>query len=168
MSRTPFSFLLLCLATLAFAGIAQAAPPARDARAQPSADGRADAPAMPEWDRLTPAQRETLIAVLRDRWNEHPQQRARMLQHAEQWRTMTPDQRRDAQRGRKRFQQMPQEERKRVRQLFEQTQRMSPEDRAALRAKLKAMTPEQRREWFRQQRMAPRSETHGAAPPKTP
>ena len=175
MSRMPFSFLLLCLATLAFAGVAQAAQPARDARAQPSADGRmngrmngrANAPAMPDWDHLTPAQRDTLVSVLRNRWNEHPQQRARMLQHAEQWRTMTPDQRREAQRGMKRFQQMPPEERKRARQLFEQSQQMAPEERAALREKLKAMTPEQRREWFRQQRAQAPAATQDTTP-KTP
>lgn len=167
MSRTICSLWLLCFALLACAGLAQAASPARDPRMQAPADAQANAPAMPDWDHLTPAQRDTLISVLRNRWNDHPKQRARMLQHAEKWRTMTPDERRQAQRGMKRFQQMPPEERRRARELFEQAQRMSPEERAALREKLKAMTPEQRREWFRQQRTQTPDAPRDAAP-KTP
>ena len=39
-------------------------------------------PSLPEWDQLTPAQRETLIAPMRDRWNASPEHRQRMYEHA--------------------------------------------------------------------------------------
>jgi hypothetical protein len=137
---------LLALALLgAPSAFAQTPPPN-------TAPARQAAPTPPEWDKLTPAQREALIAVVRERWNSEPGQRARMLQHAERWRTMTPEQRRSAQHGQQRWSRMSQAEQREHRALYEYARRLSPEQRAALREKLKTMTPEQRRAWIQEQR----------------
>lgn len=159
--------LSLCLSSLAPAGVAraQSARPATPA---------ANAPAsLPDWDHLTPAQRDAVIAVVRERWNGNPGQRARMLQHAERWRQMTPDQRRQAMQGQRRWEQMTPEQRQRARAAYEQAHgrprgdqphsgdhgrmrqaldALPPGEREALRQRLKAMTPEQRREWIRTHR----------------
>ena len=91
MSRSSLPRLLLC-AALACSGIAAAQnrppPPPAGAPAR-------SATALPEWDKLTPAQREAVIAVVRERWNSKPGERERMLQHAQRWRQMTPEQRRE-------------------------------------------------------------------------
>jgi hypothetical protein len=149
MSRTHVLRALLC-AMLACAGIATAQNPP-----PPPPHGGAparNAPSLPEWDKLTPAQREAMIAVLRERWNDNPGGRARMLQHAQRWRQMSPQQRRDAQHGQRRWEQMSPEQRKRARSAYEQSRDLSPEARAALREKLKRMSPEERREWLRTHR----------------
>lgn len=161
--------LSLCLTSLAPTGVAVA----QTARPAPPAAG---APAsLPDWDHLTPAQREAVIAVVRERWNGNPGQRARMLQHAERWRQMTPDQRRQAMQGQRRWEQMTPEQRERARAAYEQShgrppgappppmggdrgrlrhelEALPPDQQEALREQWKAMTPEQRREWIRTHR----------------
>jgi hypothetical protein len=47
---------------------------------------------------------------------------------------------------------MSPEQRKRARADYAQTRDLPPEERAALREKLKAMSPEERREWLRTHR----------------
>jgi hypothetical protein len=152
MSRARFLRLLLCAALTACAGVAAAQN--RPLPAPPPAGGAParNAPALPEWDKLTPAQREAIIAVVRERWNGNPGERRRVLQHAERWRQMTPEQRRNAQQGQRRWEQMSPEQRKRARADYAQTRDLPPEERAALREKLKAMSPEERREWLRTHR----------------
>ena len=135
MNRHRFLPALLLLAS-AGGAFAQSAPPA--------------AAAMPDWDRLTPQQRETLIAPLRDRWNASSDERARMYEHARRWQAMTPQQRQLAQRGMHRFEHMDPQQRQDARVLFVNMRGMSPEQRAKLRDDFKAMTPEQRRQWIRQ------------------
>lgn len=106
---------------------------------------------LPEWDRLSPAQRELLIAPLRERWNTNPQVRQRMWSHAERWRTMTPEQRKQARRGMERFQNMSPEQREEARAAFERFRQLPPEQKKAIREKLRSMAPEQRREWLKSQ-----------------
>lgn len=108
--------------------------------------------ALPEWDKLTPQQRETLIAPLRDRWNSDPQSRERMLEHGQRWQNMTPEQRKQARKGAKRFEDMSPEQRERARALFSQMRDMPPEEREKLREKWQKMTPEQRKVWMEQHR----------------
>jgi len=150
---TAFCAALLTITLLAVAtpSIAQNAPP------RSGADGR-ETPQLPEWDRLSQAQRDALLAMVREQWNSNPQQRARLMRQAEHWRQLTPEQRKRAQQGRHLWQQMSPEERKRARAAFEHSKHLSPEERAALRDKLRAMTPEQRREWLRKYRQAPDSQ----------
>ena len=65
--RLPLLFLPLLLACAAPA-FAQQAPP------------------LPEWDKLTPAQREALIAPVRERWNNTPpERRQNLLDRAQRW-----------------------------------------------------------------------------------
>ena len=115
-----------------------------------SASSWAQTTALPEWDALTPQQREALIAPLRDRWNNAaPPQRERMLQHGQRWQSMTPEQRELARRGRHRFENMTPAQREQARALFAQMRSMTPEQREALRERWGKMTPEQRQEWLK-------------------
>ena len=125
--------LLICLLALApLSALAQQPP----------------SPALPAWERLTPEQRELLLAPVRDRWNDSPPDRRRdMLDHARRWQSMTPEQRRHARHGMKRWEDMPPERRLQARALFEQIRRMPEAERRALLERWKAMTPEQRDAW---------------------
>lgn len=104
---------------------------------------------LPTWDRLTPAQRETLIAPLRERWNAEPESRQRLLDHASRWKAMTPEQRKRARHGMKRWESMSPEQREQMRALYQHMRQLPPAERDALRKQFRAMTPEQRREWVR-------------------
>lgn len=122
----------------------------------------APAQSLPEWDRLTPQQREALIAPVRERWNNDPGDRPRMLEHAQRWRSMTPEQRKQARKGMRRFEGMSPRQREEARALFDRMKGLPPEQRNKLRDEWKAMTPEQRRAWV--QKNAPK-ETRPALPP---
>ena len=102
---------------------------------------------LPEWDKLTPQQREILIAQVRERWNSDPDQRPRMLEHAQRWKDMSPEQRRQARKGMRRFEHMNPQQRQEARALFEQMKKLSPEQRRELREDWRRMTPEQRHMW---------------------
>jgi hypothetical protein len=102
---------------------------------------------LPAWDQLTPAQRELLVAPMRERWDANPAERARMLGHAQRWRTMTPEQRTRARRGLRHWEHMDPERRTEMRALFGKMRTMTPAQRKQLRAQWHAMTPEQRRAW---------------------
>ncbi|MGY4515325.1 DUF3106 domain-containing protein [Lysobacter sp. HA18] len=107
--------------------------------------------ALPDWDHLTQAQRDMLIAPMRERWNASPETRQRMFGHAQRWKTMTPDQRKQARHGLAKFQDMSPAEREQARAAFERFRSMSPEDKKALREKLRGMTPDQRKTWLQSQ-----------------
>ncbi len=144
------------------------------ARAQESGDAAAQP--LPAWDQLTPAQREELIAPLRERWNGNPDERARMLERARRWHAMPPEQRKRAHRGMHRWEHMDPVKRAQMRILFERTrdlpraQRreaavlfrvmlpMSPEEREQLKQRWQKMTPEERKAWIREH--APRRRHH--------
>ena len=141
---------LLSTRALALALLGLACAPAFAQQAIPAAT-------PPAWEQLTTAQRELLIAPLRDRWNANPDERARMLDHARRWQSMTPEQRAHARKGMRRWEHMSPEQREHARALFQRMRGMSPEQRRALREQWRAMTPDQRREWMRQH--APQSAT---------
>lgn len=121
------------------------------------AQSRAETPpaSLPAWEQLSAADREALIAPLRDRWNANPDQRARLMHHARRWQSLTPEQRRHARHGMKRWAHMDPEKRARVRVLFGEMRNMTPEQRKALRARWKAMTPEERDAWVEAHRAGP-------------
>ena len=121
----------------ALAGLAQA----QNNRPQPPAP-------LPAWEQLTPAQRDELIAPMRERWNRSPEDRQRMYDHAHRWKLMTPDQRREARKGMERWEQMDPRKREQARALFDRMRDLNPEDRKALKEKWRAMTPEQRQKWI--------------------
>jgi len=104
---------------------------------------------LPDWDKLTPQQREALIAPVRDRWNREPDERARMLERAQRWQALTPEQRAQARHGMKRFENMNPEQRRQARALYGHMKTLTPEQRDALREQWKKMTPEQREAWIR-------------------
>ena len=143
------SFRILWLAlALALCG----SPVLGQSRPQPQPPA-AQAP-LPAWEQLSAADREALIAPLRDRWNANPDQRARLMHHARRWQSLTPEQRRHARHGMKRWAHMDPGKRARVRALFGEMRNMTPEQRKALRARWKAMTPEERDAWVEAHRRA--------------
>ena len=114
-----------------------------------AASAQADTAAnLPAWDQLTPAQRELLLAPVRERWNRsEPDKRAHMLEHARRWQAMTPEQREHARHGMKRWRNLPPEKREQARALFEHTRAMPEAERKAMFQRWKAMTAEQRKAW---------------------
>ena len=106
-----------------------------------------DEPPLPAWEQLSDAQREALVAPLRQRWNDHPEKRARMLAHAERWQQMGPEQRERARRGADRWRKMDPEKRQALRALYAHMQDLPAAEREALRKRWREMTPEQRRAW---------------------
>lgn len=111
---------------------------------------------LPAWEQLTPTQRETVLAPLRERWDANPGERARMYEHAQRWKTMTPGQRHEARRGLRHWEHMDPARRTEMRALFGKMKAMTPEQRKALRDKWHAMTAEQRRAWVEANPPAPR------------
>lgn len=139
MKTMPFAFLLL------------AALCAPAAHAQQAA---ADAAALPAWDQLPQAQREALVAPLRERWDRNPAERARMLERAARWHALSPEERSRAHRGVKRWEHMDPAKREEMRALFERTRDLPPPQRReamALFHAMRDMTPAQRdalkRQW---------------------
>lgn len=125
-------FLLACLVPL----------PAMAQSASPTAG-----PPLPEWDALSAAQRDILVAPLRDRWNGEPGERTRMLHRAQRWQSMSPEQRQRARHGMHRWEGMPPEERLQARALFHAMRGMDEAQRKAFLAQWRQMTQQQRAEW---------------------
>lgn len=111
---------------------------------------------LPEWDKLTPQQREALIAPLRDRWNREADERGRMMERAQRWQAMTPEQRAQARHGMRRFEDMNPDQRREARALYGHMKALTPEQRDALREQWKKMTPAQREAWMRDNAPPPR------------
>lgn len=117
----------------------------------------ADPSTLPEWDQLTAAQREQLVAPIRQRWNAQPAERAQLLERAVRWQQMTPDQRRHAHRGMNRWEHMSPEQRAEARALYGSMRSLEPAERAAFKAKWRAMSPEQKSAWLKAHPAPPKS-----------
>ena len=102
---------------------------------------------LPEWDQLTSAQRDELIAPLRDRWNSSPDERTRLVERARRWKAMPTDTRRRAHHGMQRWEKMSPEQRQHAQALFHAMRDMDKAEREVFLAKWHAMTPQQRGEW---------------------
>lgn len=109
---------------------------------------------MPTWEQLTPAQRDLLVAPIRERWNTDPDERARFYQRAQRWQQMTPEQRTRAHHGMGRWEHMNPKKREEMRALFQKMRAMTPEQRKGLRDQWHRMTPEQRKAWMQANRPA--------------
>ena len=144
MSRM-IRFTVLSLALLPAFAFAQARPAATQ---------------HPEWDKLTPAQRDALITPLRERWNTNPDDRARMLERAQRWKTMPHDQRDRAGHGMQRWEHMSPEQRSEARALFHAMRGMEKEQRKAFMAQWRKKNPQQRAEWLKAHPMPERPQPH--------
>ena len=111
----------------------------------------ADKPAapLPAWEQLTPAQRDLLIAPVRDRWNREPDKRPRFMEIARRWQSMPPLQRDRARHGMQRWERMSPEQREHARALFHATRGLDKDERAAFFANWRQMTPQQRTDWVK-------------------
>jgi hypothetical protein len=116
----------------------------------PAWTAAASDPPLPEWERLSEAQRALLVAPVRERWNAEPEARARMLHHAQRWQQLTPEQRRHAHRGMKRWSHLSPEQRDRARAIFARIRDLPEAERRQWREQWRQMTPEQRRAWLEQ------------------
>ena len=103
----------------------------------------------PDWDQLTPDQRDALVAPLRERWNANPGERARMLERAKRWKTMPHDQRDRARHGMQRWEHMSPEQRNEARALFHAMRGMDKDQRNAFLAQWRQKTPQQKAEWLK-------------------
>lgn len=103
----------------------------------------------PEWDQLTPAQRDALIAPLRERWNRNPDERARMAERAQRWKAMPRDQRERAGHGMQRWEHMTPEQRSEARALFHAMRGMDKDQRKAFMAQWRQKTPQQKTDWLK-------------------
>ena len=117
------------------------------ALAMPAAAQSPSADTPPAWEQLSETQREALVAPLRQRWNDHPGKRARMLEHAERWQRMDPAERERARRGAERWRQMDPDKREALRALYAHMRTLPEAQRESLRRECARMTPEQRRAW---------------------
>lgn len=110
-------------------------------------------PAMPAWDQLSEAQREVLVAPVRERWDRDPGSRARIYERAVRWKSMTPEQRARAHRGIKRWEHMDPGRRAQMKALFERTRGMPKAQRREAMALFRAMLhmPAEEREALRRQ-----------------
>ena len=131
---------------------------------------------LPTWEQLSQAQRDEIVAPLRERWNADPHERQRMLERARRWHAMPPGERTRAHRGMHRWESMNPNRRAQMRTLFEHTRSMpkaqrreamalfrvmlpmTPADREKLRQQWARMTLEQRKAWLREH--APRGQRH--------
>lgn len=102
---------------------------------------------LPSWEQLTEAQRQQLIAPLRARWNDQPEQRAHMLERAERWQQLSPGQRERAHKGVSRWRHMNPEQRDEARALYAKMRTLDDDGRRALKAKWRAMDAAQRKAW---------------------
>ena len=113
-----------------------------------AASAQSPGAAPPAWDQLTPAQREQLLAPLRDRWSQaDADERRRMLEHARRWQAMTPAERQNARHGMHHWKRLAPEQREEARALYGKLRALPESERAALRERWRQMTPEQRRQW---------------------
>ena len=127
---------------LVFALILLLAPALAMAQVKP-----APATPLPEWDQLSSAQRDELIAPLRDRWNSNPDERNRLYQRAQRWKSMPTDARQRAHHGMQRWDKMSPEQRQHAQALFHAMRQMDKAERTAFLAKWHAMTPQQHNDW---------------------
>lgn len=108
------------------------------------AQAQSTATQYPDWDKLTPAQRDALIAPLRERWNSNPDERVRMVERAQRWKAMPRDQRDRARHGVQRWEHMSPGKRTEARALFHAMRGMDAEQRKAFLADWRQKSPQQR------------------------
>lgn len=113
------------------------------------AQAPAAATQYPDWDQLTPAQRDALVAPLRERWNRNPGERARMLERAHRWQAMPAEKRDRARHGMQRWEHMSAEKRTEARALFHALRGMDKDQRKAFLAQWRRKTPQQKTEWLK-------------------
>ncbi len=102
---------------------------------------------LPEWDQLTSAQRDELIAPLRDHWNSSPDERTRLYERAHRWKAMPTDTRQRAHQGMQRWEKMSPEQRQHAQALFHAMRQMDEGERKAFLARWQVMNAQQRSEW---------------------
>ena len=103
----------------------------------------------PDWDQLTQAQRDALVAPLRERWDSNPDERARMVERAQRWKSMPRNQRDRARHGMQRWEHMSPTQRTEARALFHAMRDMDKDQRRLFLADWRKMTPQQKVDWLK-------------------
>ena len=113
------------------------------------AQAAATATQYPDWDQLTPAQRDALVAPLRERWNRNPDERARMIERAQRWQAMPAEKRDRARHGMQRWEHMSPEQRGDARALFHAIRGMDKDKRKLFLAEWRKKTAQQKADWLK-------------------
>ncbi len=107
--------------------------------------------AVPNWAQLSPQQQERL-APLREGWDQMPaSRRVHAMERAERrarWDALTPEQRDRLRHGARNFRDMPPELREKMRASMQRLHALPEAERRELKARWRAMDPEQRRKWL--------------------
>ena len=146
-----------CAALAQAATPMQSAPAANDAPRQPiawsslsSAQQRMLAPLQGQWDRMKPG-RQRHLAQNAERWAALPPAHQQQIrERLTRWAAMTPEQRRQLRENARAFRNLTPAERAKVSEAFRKFQSLSPAERRALRARWRAMPPQQRMRWAEQ------------------
>jgi len=165
MMRNTLATLLLaaCLLGAPCAALAQTAIPMQSAAAGndtlrqaiawsslSSAQQRMLAPLQGQWDQLKPG-RQQHLAQNAERWATLPPAHQQQIrERLARWAAMTPEQRRQLRENARAFHNLTPEERAKVSEAFRKFQSLSPAERRALRARWRAMPPQQRMHWAEQ------------------
>ena len=119
------------------------------AHAQDAKPAPPPAEAMPAWEQLSPAQRDLLIAPVRDRWNREPERRQQFMEFAQRWRSLPTDQRRNARRGMQRWDNMDPAQRAQARAVFHAMRGMDKDARRAFMDNWRTLSPQQKADWVK-------------------
>lgn len=152
-----------CLSGAPCAALAQTAIPMQGAPAgnaaprQPiawsslsSAQQRMLAPLQGQWDQMKPG-RQQHLAQNAERWAALPPAHQQQIrERLTRWANMTPEERRQLRENARAFHDLTPEERAKVSAAFHKFQSLSPAERRALRARWRAMPPQQRMHWAEQ------------------
>ena len=143
-----------CTASAQTAIPMQSAPAGSDVSRQPIAWSSLSpaqqhmlAPLQGQWDQMKPG-RQRHLAQNAERWATLPPAHQQQIQERlARWAAMTPEQRHQLRENARAFHNLSPEERAKVNAAFHKFQSLSPAERRALRARWRAMPPQQRMHW---------------------
>jgi hypothetical protein len=134
---------------------AASAPAATNMPAQPlawsglsAAQRHMLAPLHAQWSQLRPARQRRLAERALQWASLPPGHQQQIRERLRRWAAMTPAQRRQLHENARAFRNLTPAERARVSEAFRKFQSLPPAERHALRARWRAMTPEERKRWI--------------------
>ena len=143
-----------CVALAQAAIPMQSTPAGNDAPRQPlawsslsPAQQRMLAPLQNQWDQLKPARQHRLAQNADHSATLPPEHQQQIRDRLTRWAAMTPEQRHQLRENARAFHNLSPEERAKVSAAFHKFQSLSPAERRALRARWRAMPPQQRMHW---------------------
>jgi hypothetical protein len=103
---------------------------------------------VPSWNQLD-AQEQADLQPFADRWDRMPaSRRVHILERYQRWQQLPPEKRQAMREGLANYQRMSPEQRQKIRESIHAVRALPPDQQHALRARWRAMTPEQRKAWL--------------------